>query len=408
MLKQFTSFMEAQKPQLDLLKVVTPSDNVEQKNKWIASAEKGHFTNPVLHYSDNRDAARASTLELNALERQLPKAISPTDIFIRSLIVEAIRQQCLVNTIAISVYNGDDSLTSGLLRDYHGATSDEIKQIAYTLADGDKSILACGTIDDEKQKLSAERYAKAKSDIYNAEDIKKLFKAVLEDYGLLGEWTVVVDDTYSSVTVKTYDPNGASRIYIPASKTASEVDSIKLAGHEVECHVRHNMNCAGILQQLGFPSQVARYLVSNRDATLTEGYAKVSDMLNGRRMSGKTIGAPLPWYIIAADMASKGESFAHVAEYLHSKGRSVEQCWNTTIRIFRGCHDTANMHHYAREADRCYLEGYLKAKSNLDNPLFDFAKFDKVILDKIHELIGEFHATYPFQDICGKIITYMS
>ena len=396
---------------LDLLKVVTPVNHKEAKEAWLADANTGLFTNPIFKYADRRDEARKATIELNRLEARILEPKSPQEEFIRNLAIELIRKQCLVNTIAVSVATGDESLTNGLLHDYHGRTDQEIIDTAYAIAAG--KTVSFPRLEAIIQKLSDEKAESSANKKYDAHDLKRMFEAVLGDYRLNDLWTVEISDDYSAVTVKTFSEDGRNKLFVPTTKTCNEIAAIKLAVHEIESHIRHNMNCVAALKEyFDIPYATACRLVSDRDATLTEGFAKIGDAIIEKKCTGKVTGTPKPWYVIAADLASKGESFAQITERLHTEYKvGLETCWNTVIRIFRGCIFTSNQHHYAREADRCYLEGFLVATKLYEeaSPLFDYAKFDQATYDAMKSIVGDKlrYARYPYMNIAENIVNYM-
>ena len=159
-------------------------------------------------------------------------------------------------------------------------------------------------------------------------------------------------------------------------------------------------------------NSLSAYLIykAYRDGKFTEGFAKMSDAVIAKRCFGTNNGTPEPWYIIMADLANKGESFAQITEKVHTEwGVSLESCWTHAIRIFRGCLNTRNKHNFAREADRSYLEGYIRAieLAKENSLLVDFAKFDEDIMAKISNLIGDprKHIKLPLLDIANKIVS---
>ena len=66
----------------------------------------------------------------------------------------------------------------------------------------------------------------------------------------------------------------------------------------------------------------------------------------------------------------------------------------------------ANPHKFSRQADRSYLEGYIKAIDLREkaSPLFNFAKFDEKLWPKITGLISEPTAKYLDLGVADKLI----
>lgn len=396
-------------PKTEMLKVITPANHAEAKKEWLERAEHGQFTNPTFMYNSGLSASKAALAEWNELCSKW-ESFSPNgkqEQLLHDLVSEYLERQKMIRLIAFSIASGDDSLTGGLMTKYYGQTSPDLVKLAYELANGTTSV-SFPLLDVMVRKLTPDQTEDCKNREYEAADIKKLFDAVLEDYGFQSKWQVVIDDDHSAICVSSLTSDGDSRIYIPRTRKVHEIKAIQLAGHEIECHVRHNENCLNLLEDFfDIPRDIAAKLVSDRDGILTEGFAKVSDAIINKRCLGTTDGSPEPWYIIMADLASRGESFARITERAHEEwGVSLTSCFTHAIRVFRGCHDTSNPHHFSRQADRSYLEGYIKAieLSEENSPLYDFAKFDQELLTKITELIGQPSAKHPYLGIANKII----
>ena len=395
---------------VELLRVISPANHVEAKKAWLEQAGKGHFTNPTFIYSADLAEAKVSLGEWNIIANDWEEEIQPkTDAerLLYTLASDYIERQRLIRLIATSVAIGDDSMTNSLMQKHYGIAHPDLVELAYKIADGAATV-EYTYLDHLPQKLSDKQTEASQKNMYSATDIKRMFDAVLEDYRLQDTWKVIIDDEHSAICVSSLTNEGDSRIFIPRTRQVNEIKCIQLAGHEIENHVRHNENCIDLLMRsFDIPRDIAAKLVSDRDGKITEGFAKMSDAIIGKRCLGTTAGAPEPWYIIMADLAAKGESFAQVTEHVHEKwGVSLEECWTKAIRIFRGCHDTSNPHSFSRQADRCYLEGYIQAirLSEEESPLFDFAKFDQELMAKITDLIGKPTARYPYLGIANSIV----
>lgn len=395
---------------VELLRVISPANHVEAKKTWLEQAEKGHFTNPTFIYHTALSEAKVSLGEWSIIANDWEEEIQPktkAEHLLHLLASDYIERQRLVRLIATSIAIGDDSMTNSLMSKYYGHTNPDLIELAYKIANGTATV-KYEYLDFLPQRLSDEQAEASQKNMYAATDIKHTFDAVLEDYHLQNNWKVVIDDEHSAIRVSSLTNEGDSCIFIPRTRQVNEIKCIQLAGHEIENHVRHNENCINLLtKNFDIPRDIAAKLVSDRDGKITEGFAKMSDAIIGKRCLGTTAGAPEPWYIIMADLAAKGESFAQATEHVHEKwGVSLEECWTKAIRIFRGCHDTSNPHSFSRQADRCYLEGYIQAirLSEEESPLFDFAKFDQELMAKITDLIGHPVAKHPYLGIANKIV----
>lgn len=411
MLNFIKTALTAQK--VDMLKVITPANHVAAKQEWLEQAMHGHFTNPQFTYAVDLKEAKAKLAEWSDICYAWRNDYSPktaAEKLLYALANDYIERQRLIRLIALAIAVGDDTMTNSLMAKYYGKTDADLVELAYKLADG-MTTVSFPYLNETVKKLSTDQTKACLDKVYEAKDIKHMFDAVLEDYGLQNTWKVVIDNVRSAICVSGFTADGDSRIFIPATRKVNEIKAIQLAGHEIENHVRHNENCMALLSEnFDIPREIAARLVTDRDGKITEGFAKMSDAVIGKRCLGTTAGTPEPWYIIMADLAAKGESFAQITERVCKEWNvGPETCWTHAIRIFRGCHDTTNPFHFSRQADRSYLEGYVKAikLNEEESPLYDFAKFDEDIMAKITELIGDprQHVKYRHLGIANKIVS---
>ena len=407
MLKFATTALNA--PKVEILKNITPANYNEAKQEWLEQAKKGHFTSPKFVYHADVYESKVILNDWNELcakwENFTPH--SEQEQLLYGLIDDYLNRQRMIGLITFAIAVGDDSLTNSLMRQYYGQTSPELIKLAYDLANGTTAI-DFPLLDSLAQRLNPAQVNECFAREYEAHDIKKLFEATLEEYHLQNIWKVVIDDIHSSICVTTLTSEDDSCIYIPCTRKVNEIKAIQLVGHEIECHVRHNENCIALLQDIfDIPRVIAAKLVSDRNGTLTEGFAKISDATIKKRCLGTDDGAPEPWYIIMADLAKQGESFAQITERLHEEwGVGLSKCYTQASRIFRGCHDTANPRKFSRQADRSYLEGYIKAIALREeaSPLYNFAKFDEKLWSEITSLIGELTTNYLDLGVSNKLI----
>ena len=396
---------------VELLRVISPANHVEAKKTWLEQAEKGHFTNPTFIYNSDLQQAKAVLGEWSIIANDWEEEIQPktkAEHLLYSLASDYVERQRLIRLIATAIAIGDDSMTNSLMSKYYGRANPDLINLAYKIADGAATV-EYAYLGYLPQKLSKKQAEASKKNMYAAADIKHMFDAVLEDYRLQDTWKVIIDDEHSAICVSSLTNEGDSRIFIPRTRQVNEIKCIQLAGHEIENHVRHNENCIDLLvRNFDIPRDIAAKLVSDRDGKITEGFAKMSDAVIGKRCFGTIEGVPEPWYIIMADLAAKGESFAQITEHVHEEWDvNLEECWTKCIRIFRGCHDTSNPHGFSRQADRSYLEGYIQAirLNEEESPLFDFAKFDERLMTEIIDLTGKPIPRFPHLGIANKIVS---
>lgn len=374
-----------------MLQAVTPLNYTPQHERFIEEAKKGRFINPVFYYAENYVPTDNDELVKALQDSQMKE--SPRDAFVTGLVIQELERINMIAQVQHSISVGDDEATNLLLLDYYGGpTSSELIDLAYDIAKG-------GTVKNERLEgtqvvLTADQAKTFEAKKLDAQKIAAIFQDTLHNYGLKS-WSAIVDNSYSAVTVNAAN----SSIHIPTNRECSQLKTIELIAHEIECHARHNSNCAWLLTNFfNVPTGVAKILVSKKDSTATEGFAKMSDAIIDKKCRTKIPGTPKPWYILAALLAADGISFAEVAEYLYEAGQDIESAWKYTYRVFRGCTDVAhNIHKYARLADRCYLEGYVYAITASENnsATFDYAKFNENELTEIEKIIGT-----PLSNIC--------
>ena len=194
-----------------------------------------------------------------------------------------------------------------------------------------------------------------------ANELRDYFADVLAKYGM-DDWKVELSDSRKIISVRYDCPDGIPRIYIPSNRIVNGVEAIRLATHEIECHVLDTMNGMALTHGL--------CKVDND--FLYEGRASFSDVMVESRYTGipKTLLCKAI-LVIGIDMAINGANFCDVAKMAYQK--FVEFCFNResamneafkiALRIFRGCSESANRNNsgYAFTKDTVYLRGYMKA-----------------------------------------------
>ncbi len=398
-------FDRIQKITLD--RCITPSNLAEAKAAWIKGAEMGNFTNPSLIYGqatvEEADRVRQANLAiLSEAEEFTLRATDARTAFLGELAIATIRRQLLATKIVKSILAGDDAQTNALMQAYYGKVSPELSELAGRIAFGGEKIenphLA------EEQILTQETLDKYANDLYAPTDMRKLFMAVLEDYRLQDEWNVIIDDSRNCISVCASDEHGHS-LFIPTTRKAENLFKvIQLAAHEIETHIRHQTNCINLfMQEFGLSEDAATKVSDNTlgvNCPYVEGLAKMADARINRLCYGNNSGEPHPWFTLAIIHALGGDSFAQVAEWLHSNGKSLDFCFNITVRVFRGCNNTSNPHRFSRQADRSYLEGYVESIKRFDDVgVFNFGRFNLENQQKIETVLGR-----PLAEIHPRII----
>lgn len=396
----------------NILSVITPKNYFSERQRVIEVATKTErFVNPIFVYGE---AIPGFTAKINATIKGLRNSRpcqNKSDAFVFQLIIDRLEKAQTISKIQDSIAARDDESTNSLIEKYYGGpTSEKIIDLAYDAAKGipinNPILTATKRILDNKTSV---KYQKAGND---AREIASKMSSALKMYDLRNS-CIIINDSHSAITVEFDGAEHKHNLYIPTSRKVSRLKLIELIGHEVECHMRHNANCAWLLEKFfDVPSRAAAALVSEKDTTLTEGFAKISDAKIHKMGTGTDAGVPKPWYILAALLASDGLSFAEVADYLHEAGNSIEMSWQYTYRVFRGCTNVANnLHSFACQADRRYLDGYVRAIDAIEakSSVFDYAKFSEDELKNIEGIIGiQLHTirpAFPFLGIAEQALS---
>ena len=379
---------------LSALKITTPSNQNDLKKAFIEAFSRGRFTNPLFTYNLDANETKTKRRLLTQLKDETNRAIdniadSPERLAY-CLLESAIAKKLTLCDISDSIRRGDDALTKILVEKYFEKITDELLNVARNLASG-KSV-ANPYLEQTMRIVSPERANRCIKQ-YTPEEMKEVFDYALDIYGLSKEWQVVVtnESRYTGITVNANDERGRI-IAIPATRKPEGIlKVIQLAAHEIETHVRHNANCYYLLYETcGISLPNATTLEYTLDSPYIEGLAKIADAITVKRCLGDESGAPHPWYVLAAQKAAEGNTFAQVAEYIYENCGSPEECWKITTRIFRGCSNPSIPSGFANPNGKQYLNGYIQAIAHYDNPaVFNYGKFDQPNIQLFREATGE-------------------
>ena len=203
----------------------------------------------------------------------------------------------------------------------------------------------------------------SESPLLNATQIQHCFNWALSFYNLKHLYDVVIIPDIPAIRVSHPTPKKSGTIKIPANRKVT-IDKMRcLIAHEIESHILDNLNSKTILH--GLP-RVGAELVS-------EGHAIMNEELSLEYLHGSpqisTTYLEKTLLVYGIGLARSGADFATVSRaffgwYLnHSRADEfaewelLEKVWTNTLRIFRGCTDTSNPHHYAFTKDHAYLSG---------------------------------------------------
>ena len=384
----------SQYTELTALEITTPTNCATEQQLFIESAKNGRPYSPNFEYSTQeyekavRAKAKLPTF-IDALNNTIGKQNGPQR-FAYELIRCAAKQQLILCDVAISIHEHDDAKTKTLLTAYYGSISNELLGLANCVSKGES--IPNHLLDKTAQILTPDQAQFYKKQKMDPEGIKKVFKTALDIYNLENEWSIVINDSRSNVTVRVHDEERHHIIVIPTTRRVSTIKAVQLAMHEIATHVRHNTNCYSILMdECGLSEADASLLVKLAlQSPYTEGLAKVADAIAYKACFGDDSGAPRPWHVLAVNMASEGASFVDVAEYLLQQHRSIKESWKIALRAFRGSSNLhTNPYGFANPSGITYLRDYSESIQKYGDPaVFNYAKFDQEAIRK-HDRISK-------------------
>lgn len=400
---------------ISVLSLIKATNLEEERQKWCDCVVKNLAYNPKFEYNPLKIIGYGDELSLlKSKIDELPEE-NARDIFIKQAIGEGVDKLIIFVNLAKSIEAKDDEESMRLVRIHLGHFDTSLVRKAKAIIDGE-DLLQGFHIDC---KLSEDQIKKAEETMLGPGELAILFSDTLQQYGFASDgWVVKTGTDYQNITVETKMTGGM--VYVPTTRKPVKLrEAIALVGHEIECHVRHNMNTAHLFsRELGAPIELARFLASRRNSILTEGLAKVSDITVGLECGRKTAPTPEPWYVFAENMAMNGATFAETGYEIYTaflkKGEASEKAaqsaWKYVSRTYRGCTNCRNPKNYAWYGDKCYLEGFLQATELLKvHPSAE--NFGKLYVDDfetISKLIGKdidgIEPMYPKLNITEELI----
>ena len=353
--------------ELTALGITTPTNCVTEQQRFIESAEgNGRLYSPSFEYDTQayekavRAKAKLSTY-IDALNNMVSKQNGPQR-FAYELIRCAAKRQLTLCDVAISIHKHDDAKTKTLLAAYYGSISNELLGLANRVSKGES--IPNHLLDKTAQILTPDQAQFYKRQKMGPGEIKKVFETALDIYNLNNEWSIVINDSRSNITVRVHDEERHHIIVVPTMRNVSTIKAVQLAMHEIATHVRHNTNCYSILMdECGLSEADASLLVELAlQSPYTEGLAKVADAITYKACFGDDSGAPHPWHVLAVNMASEGASFVDVVDYLLKQHKSIQESWKITLRAFRGSSNLhTNPYGFANPSGITYLRDYSKS-----------------------------------------------
>ena len=391
---------------LNPVELITPVNLSHEKAVWTCMDEGEPFINPEFKYDEPNLSLAVANGEIVRIAADTLRRVCYPESAMDNAILEILEHRvhdalCTANMAA-----------SILLRT--NAAGDYAQQIygrpdklqvlnAYSIAQAPNKAAS-----DAPLCFSAEKRAELAAKTYDAYGIQREFQRVINVYGFKN-WDVIIDNSASAIDVRNKTSYGNPQVVIPKDR---KVDGLKLAeliGHELECHLRDSVNAEAIFAEHleETPLRPLMPLLAKSDNELFyEGHAKLSDVaINGEKA------LPHPYYIIAADAALRGNSFADIGELIYRLRRDVGQshktalsgAWTAAYRVMRGAVDTLGGYAYTK--DFAYWVGYESAwrVANIAPHLLDYAT---LTLDELHLLenagFNLLHPRYPSLNLATK------
>ena len=343
---------------LDLVKIVTPK-NYEAEHKAFLEGD----CHPVFVYDENLLNEISSAFEDDG--QFLWRKHNFADGTIRGLMVSLLenrtRSICCTAEFVSAMQNRSAHWQNELIREKYGDVDDDLAIEASLLVDELR-------FPEEHTKEQPPRNEKIEQGLalmqFDAAGVKKWFDYVLEEYGF--EVEAEISEKYKFTTVN-YDYDGI-KVYIPKNLRVSGIRLLALIRHEIECRVRDFANSEALLRPFDLRHGIGRI----DSDILTEGHAMLEEDKLYQLYFG-TRKKPVPWYVLAIDLAREGRGFVEVAskirEYLTDCNYpdANELAWRYTYRVFRGSQNTFHARQetgtFVFTKDKAYLEGYVLAKA---------------------------------------------
>ena len=390
--------------------ITTPRNLLHVKNDWKTAANHGVINNPTFHYQKSHLDRLAGFLpDFDRVSAELLSGITPCssiDTIVHEVIQDRIRDTRLTLELAAAIVRGDDAAAADCTRRKYGRPNfDQLATARLLAANLDYRP------DHYESRFSASEIEKLLALRFDANGIREYFQMALDYYGITG-WELVVDANASSIDVRDKNFSGHPQVVIPVDRVVSGIKLIELIGHELECHLRNSENSRQLFTRiLGADSPLAPLiplLAKPDDEKLYEGCAKMSDA----KITGEKA-LPKPYYTLAIGMATHGESFASVANYIYeqylatgaSETAAINGAWLAAYRTFRGVTDTTNPHSYAFGKDYGYLAGFnIVRELGSEHEWMNYASLTLLDITRLRAVGIDFSKPkYPNLDAAGYI-----
>jgi hypothetical protein len=352
----------------DHIKVITANNANACKKTFVEAYRSGRAEAPVFIYDEDLLKKMLSGYGpmvriLDAILKLRPEG--DEQILLRSLFQTTVMDKLHTCGMAKGILDGDDQYTLYHMEKKYGRITDDVVDAARE----EYEALKAGKVNGGAPRVfTPEEEAALKDLSFDADALSSVFYQTLDEYGF-NDWTSTVSGNVTAVNVREREFDVA----IPATRIVNGIKAYELTGHEVESHVRMSMNGQFLLRGLGGGA------FKDESEILYEGLALVSDVGWALKF-GDTTKAPIPYYVLAEDLAMMGKNFLEIYEEIFQlrvdAGASTKDkkdgspapvfnnAWTNAYRVMRGStHSTAkNDLGFCQPKDRAYLEGYRIAR----------------------------------------------
>lgn len=335
--------------QINAVEIVTPTNTIEAREKWLEDARRGQWTIPKFQY-DEQNLRKIVALR-KGIRQVLHSMPTTTDNELDNLIISILRTRAKSGLrfcdLASSILKQDDVKSCRIIKNEYGIPS----KTCY------KTALKTAGSYHERSGVNPKFMLKK----YDAAFVKQTFENVCAAEKLKAE--IIIDDEASSIDVRgqSSDFKACPIIVIPSNYIASERRLAELVVHELYGHLGTIQNSNSLLGDFG-----AGKMRSSNDSVY-EGYAMYLEALLAKQYFGEKKRDIWPFYTIAIyETVQLGLNVEQLSQRLYDAVKKFNQdeedalkdVWITLYRtLFRG---RTGSNTYVFSKDYFYFSGFLE------------------------------------------------
>ena len=358
---------------LNILRIVTPKNQHEQKDAWLDAAEKWDYKNPYFLYDEGYISQVIS--KMDSLKR-LKSEIMGTDVSNFSPVDRAVieilknRTESVIATVefAEAMLAKRDGVSGEILRKKYGQPS----RRTVTRANEYVSLMREAHDNPHRQDASkkilmgkdpiftGDQLARLKSQKVTPKEAAKVFQQTLEENGY-DRFRVSLNEKAARIRAYGYAKEGPYIVIPDKEKLAFPALYIaQMAGREIDCRARILDNGAEILRGIGSGAFLPD------DQSIYDGITARYEIDFNCSVFGRSAKMPSPWEVLAINELQKGRTFAEVGKYIFDLRvetgtdypQARKEAWDTTFQVLKGCRNPNHPEHYAFYQARQEFEGF--------------------------------------------------